>query len=262
MNKRHWCSLILGALSPQTYAQPQPPASVLKAAARTEIWEPQPRIVTPAATHGAAPSDAIVLFDADNLDQWCSTNDLSKPAPWIVEDGIFTVKKGTGNIQTKQSFADYQLHIEWRTPADIQGEGQERGNSGIFLASTGKGDEGYEIQILDNYNNKTYSNGQAASVYKQTPPLINAGKPPGEWQTYDIVWTAPRFNENGKLISPARVTLLFNGILVQNNTEVKGVTRWIGGPSYKAHGAAPIKLQDHNDPSKPISFRNIWLRVL
>lgn len=259
--KKILCVVFIPAIvSSMTYAQP--PASVLEAAARTEIWEPQPRVVTPAATLADAPSDAIVLFDGDDLDQWCSTNNSSKSAPWIVHDGIFTVKKGSGNIQTKQSFADYQLHIEWRIPGDIQDEGQARGNSGIFLASTGKGDEGYEIQILDNYNNKTYSNGQSGSVYKQTPPLINASKPPGEWQSYDIVWTAPRFDTNGTLLSPARVTLLHNGILVQNNTEVKGRTRWIGSPSYKAHGPAPIKLQDHNDPSKPISFRNIWLRVL
>ncbi len=259
--KKILCVVFIPAIvSSMTYAQP--PASVLEAAARTEIWEPQPRVVTPAATLADAPSDAIVLFDGDDLDQWCSTNNSSKSAPWIVHDGIFTVKKGSGNIQTKQSFADYQLHIEWRIPGDIQDEGQARGNSGIFLASTGKGDEGYEIQILDNYNNKTYSNGQSGSVYKQTPPLINASKPPGEWQSYDIVWTAPRFDANGTLLSPARVTLLHNGILVQNNTEVKGRTRWIGSPSYKAHGPAPIKLQDHNDPSKPISFRNIWLRVL
>ena len=259
--KKILCVVFIPAIvSSMTCAQP--PASVLEAAARTEIWEPQPRVVTPAATLADAPSDAIVLFDGDDLDQWCSANDSSKSAPWIVHDGIFTVKKGSGNIQTKQSFADYQLHIEWRIPGDLQDEGQARGNSGIFLASTGKGDEGYEIQILDNYNNKTYSNGQSGSVYKQTPPLINASKPPGEWQSYDIVWTAPRFDANGTLLSPARVTLLHNGILVQNNTEVKGRTRWIGSPSYKAHGPAPIKLQDHNDPSKPISFRNIWLRVL
>ena len=259
--KKILCVVFIPAIvSSMTYAQP--PASVLEAAARTEIWESQPRVVTPAATLADAPSDAIVLFDGDDLDQWCSTNNSSKSAPWIVHDGIFTVKKGSGNIQTKQSFADYQLHIEWRIPGDIQDEGQARGNSGIFLASTGKGDEGYEIQILDNYNNKTYSNGQSGSVYKQTPPLINASKPPGEWQSYDIVWTAPRFDANGTLLSPARVTLLHNGILVQNNTEVKGRTRWIGSPSYKAHGPAPIKLQDHNDPSEPISFRNIWLRVL
>ena len=228
---------------------------------KTEVWQPEPKTVTP-GTHNTAPSDAIILFDGKNLDQWVSTNDHSKPAGWTVSGGTFTVKKGTGNIQTKQSFTDYQLHLEWRIPKNITGEGQSRGNSGLFLASTGAGDLGYEIQILDNYNNKTYVNGQVGSIYKQHIPLANACRKPGEWQTFDIIWTAPRFNEDGSLKSPARITALHNGILVQNNAEVKGTTVYIGEPWYKAHSASPIKLQDHGDPSQPISFRNIWIRKL
>ena len=174
----------------------------------------------------------------------------------------FTVNKGTGNIQTKRSFTNYQLHLEWKIPSDITGEGQVRGNSGLFLASTGAEDLGYEMQILDSYNNKTYSNGQAGSVYKQYIPLENATKKPGEWQCYDIVWTAPRFNTDGSLKSPAYLTAFHNGVLVQNHVEIKGLTVYIGKPEYKIHGPAPIKLQDHGDKSEPISFRNIWIREL
>ena len=154
------------------------------------------------------------------------------------------------------------MHIEWKIPKVISGTGQSRGNSGLFLAGTGDGDTGYEIQILDCYNNKTYVNGQTGSIYKQHIPLANACRKPGEWQTYDIIWTAPRFNEDGTLKSPARVTAIHNGVLVQNNVEVRGVTVYRGEPFYKKHGAAPIKLQDHGDPSEPISFRNIWIRKL
>jgi hypothetical protein len=228
---------------------------------KTEVWEPEPKVVTP-GMNNSAPSDAIILFDGKNLDQWASTNDPSKPAGWLVEKGIITVKKGTGNIQTKKTFMDYQLHLEYRIPKVINGTGQGRGNSGLFLAGTGAGDLGYEIQILDNYNNKTYVNGQVGSIYKQHIPLANACRKPNEWQTYDIVWTAPRFNEDGSLKSPARITAFHNGVLVQNNVEVKGTTVYIGEPWYKAHGASPIKLQDHGDPSEPISFRNIWVRNL
>jgi hypothetical protein len=229
----------------------------------TEVWDPVPKIVTPGALiTTTAPADAVVLFDGTNLNEWVSTNDPNTAAKWVVTDGAFIVKKGTGNIQTKRSFTDYQLHLEWRIPENITGEGQSRGNSGLFLAATGPGDEGYEIQILDAYNNKTYSNGQTGAIYKQHIPLANACKKPGEWQTYDIIWTAPRFNEDGSVKSPARVTAIHNGILIQNNVEVKGVTVYIGKPYYKKHGPSPIKLQDHGDPSEPISFRNIWLREL
>jgi len=228
----------------------------------TEVWEPVPKIVTPGNTSSDAPSDAIILFDGKNLDQWISAKDGKSAAPWTVENGFFTVKKGTGNIQTKRSFTDYQLHIEWRIPANITGTNQARGNSGVFLASIGGGDAGYELQVLDCYENKTYVNGQTASIYKQSIPLANACKKPGEWQAYDVIWTAPRFNDDSTLKSPARVTVLHNGVLVQNNYILKGVTQYIGQPSYKKHGPAPIKLQDHGDPSPAISFRNIWIREL
>jgi hypothetical protein len=228
----------------------------------TEVWDPVPVVVTPGTSNTTPPSDAIILFDGSNLNEWVSTNDASAPAKWTVADGAFTVKKGTGNIQTKRTFTDYQLHLEWKIPTNITGEGQARGNSGLFLASVGPGDEGYEIQILDAYNNRTYSNGQTGAIYKQTMPLANACRKPGEWQTYDIVWTAPRFNDDGSIKTPARITAIHNGVLIQNNVEVKGVTVYIGKPYYKKHGPAPIKLQDHGDPSEPISFRNIWLREL
>jgi hypothetical protein len=227
----------------------------------TEVWEPEPKVVTP-GTNNSAPSDAIVLFDGKNLDEWVSTKDVSTPAQWTVADGVFTVKKGTGNIQTKRAFTDYQLHIEWKIPEGIHGEGQGRGNSGLFLAATGPGDEGYELQIVDSYNNRTYSNGQAASIYKQAIPLANAMRKPGEWQVYDVIWTAPRFNDDGTVKTPAYVTAIHNGVVVQNKTEVKGQTMYIGKPKYKKHGPAPIRLQDHGDPSEPISFKNIWIREL
>jgi len=227
----------------------------------TEVWTPVPRIVTPGRTDEAPPSDAIVLFDGRNLDQWVSVKDHG-PAQWTVADGIVTVNKAAGNIETKRSFGNYQLHLEWRIPVGITGEGQARGNSGVFLASTGPGDAGYELQVLDSYDNKTYVNGQAASIYKQYPPLVNAMRKPGEWQTYDIIWTAPTFHDDGSLATPAYVTAFQNGVLVQNHVELKGETLYIGTPSYKKHGPAPIKLQAHGDPSPPISFRNIWVRDL
>jgi len=227
----------------------------------TEAWTPVPAKVEPAATAGQAPSDANVLFDGDDLDQWVSAKDKS-PAGWTVADGLLTVNKARGNIETRRAFRDYQLHLEWRIPAQIDGTGQGRGNSGVFLASTGPGDQGYEVQILDSYGNATYANGQAASVYKQHPPLVNASRRPGEWQTYDIIWRAPAFGADGALVSPAVVTVLHNGVLVQDHAVLAGETVYIGKPAYRAHGATPIKLQAHGDPSAPISFRNIWVREL
>jgi len=227
----------------------------------TEIWEPIPKVVTPGATCGDAPSDAIILFDGKNLDEWVQNNDKS-PAKWDVHDGIVTVNKNYGNIETKRTFTNYQLHIEWREPSDLEGTGQARGNSGVFLASTGKGDDGYELQVLDSYNNKTYVNGMAGSIYKQAIPLANPGRKNGEWQTYDVIWTAPTFNQDGTLKTAARATVFFNGVLVENNFELIGPTLYIGKPVYKAHGAEPIKLQAHGDKSKPLSFRNIWVREL
>ena len=236
------------------------PASAQKPA-DTELWTPVPRIVTPGTSDSDAPSDAIRLFDGRNLDEWINTRDRS-PARWKVADGAVTVDKSVGNIETKRTFSNYQLHLEWKVPSTITGDAQGRGNSGVFLASTGDGDNGYELQILDSYVNKTYVNGQAASVYKQSIPLVNASRKPGEWQTYDIVWTAPTFNADGTVKSPAAVTAFHNGVLVQSNYVLTGETRYIGKPEYKAHGASAIKLQSHGDPSEPISFRNIWVRPL
>ena len=226
----------------------------------TEQWTPVPAIVTPGAG-SAAPSDAIVLFDGKGLGEWVSTKDKS-PAAWTVADGAMTVKKTAGNIETKRSFRNYQLHLEYRIPAGVTGLGQGRGNSGVFLASTGPGDAGYELQILDSYENTTYVNGQAGSLYKQHPPLVNASRRPGEWQAYDVVWSAPMFATGGTVTSPAKVTAFHNGVLIQNDALLAGETLYIGKPVYKPYSTAPIKLQAHGDPSPPLSFRNIWVRDL
>jgi len=248
----------------------------------TEIWEPEPPIVRPAAAGdmgavaavagagtgparaagtATAPGDAIVLFDGSSLDEWVSTRD-GGPAGWQLADGLMTVDKVAGNIETRRRFGSYQLHLQWRVPREVTGSGQARGNSGLFLASTGAGDAGYELQILDAFANPTYVNGMAGSVYKQSIPLANPARPPGEWQSYDVIWTAPRFADDGTLLEPARVTAFFNGILIQNDFALAGETVYIGTPRYRAHGEAPIKLQAHDDPSPPISFRNIWVRPL
>ncbi|UWZ82478.1 3-keto-disaccharide hydrolase [Occallatibacter riparius] len=227
----------------------------------TEIWQPVPPVVTPAKDAGAAPSDAIVLFDGKNLDEWVNVKDHG-PASWDVVDGLMKVKKSGGNIETKQKFKNYQLHIEFRVPESITGSGQARGNSGVFLASTGPGDDGYELQVLDSYQNSTYVNGMAGSIYKQAIPLANAARKPGEWNVYDIVWTAPTFNEDGSVKTPAYATVFWNGVIVENHFELKGQTLYIGKPFYKAYDSAPIKLQAHGDKSEPISFRNIWVRNL
>src|SRR4029077_4162652 len=166
-------------------------------------------------TDAAPPSDAIVLFDGKSLDQWVNTKDKA-PAGWTVANGVMTVAKAAGNIETKKSFKNFQLHLEWREPKDVTGSGQGRGNSGVFLASTGPADYGYQPQIPDSYEHKTYVNGQAGSLYKQFPPLVNAMRKPGEWQTYDVVWTAPTFAADGKVTSPAKVTAFHNGVLIQN----------------------------------------------
>lgn len=250
-------AVMLGA-STFALAQTQPAAKHED----TEVYEPVPKVVTPAKNWGEPPSDAVILFDGKNMNQWVAVEHPETPVNWTVANNIVTVNKTSGNIQTKQSFVDYQLHIEWRIPSNITGQDQARGNSGVFLASTGKGDSGYELQVLDNYNNKTYVNGQAGSIYKQGIPLANPNRPPGEWQAYDVMWTAPRFNDDGSVKSPARVTVIFNGVLVQNNFELKGATLYVGQPSYTKHGACPIKLQAHGDKSEPISFRNIWVRPL
>lgn len=217
----------------------------------TEQWTPVPVKVDP-GNATKAPSDAIVLFDGSSLSKWMSPK-TNGAAEWTVENGIFTVKPGAGNIRTKEKFADCQLHIEWRTPAGIKGEGQDRGNSGIFFM------EKYELQVLDNFTNVTYSNGQAGSMYKQFIPLVNACRKEGEWQTYDVIFTAPKFNADGSLDTPARITVLHNNVLVQNNVSLKGPTEYIGQPAYSEHGALGLELQDH---SHKVSYRNIWIRKL
>ena len=220
----------------------------------TEIWDPEISVVTPGATPVDAPSDAVVLFDGQNLSaEW--TNNDGNEAGWTVADGSVTVKRGAGVIKTKRQFNDFQLHIEWRSPSEVVGESQGRGNSGIFLQGL------YELQILDNYNNRTYRNGQAGSLYKQHPPLVNVCKGPGVWQMYDVIYTAPRFNPNGTYFTPPYVTVIHNGVLVQNHVALRGPTEYIGIPEYfvKAHGAGPIILQDHGNP---VSYRNIWIREL
>ncbi|WP_425477633.1 3-keto-disaccharide hydrolase [Pseudoxanthomonas winnipegensis] len=218
--------------------------------AKTEVWKPVPAAV--ATPVGAAPSDAVVLFDGRDLSAWDS-EDGGKPG-WSVADGAVTVVPGSKGIRSKKSFCDVQLHVEWRTPTETKGlEGQNRGNSGIFLQDR------YELQVLDSYQSATYSNGQAGSIYKQAIPLVNASRAPGQWQTYDVIWTAPRFSQGGGLTAPARITVLHNGVLVQNDTVIAGKTEYIGAPSYAPHGCAPIFLQDHN---AKVSYRNIWVREL
>ncbi len=218
----------------------------------SEIYSPVAPVVTPGKTAADAPSDAIVLFDGKDASKWVAKD--GSAVKWTIENGAMTVKPGSGEIRTKDGFGDCQLHIEWRAPSVVKGEGQGRGNSGIFLMSN------YELQILDNYNNKTYSNGQAGSIYKQIVPLANASRQPGEWQTYDVIFKAPRFNENGILVDQARITVIHNGVLIQNNVAIWGGTQYIGIASYDKHeNKLPIILQDHGDL---VSFRNIWIRNL
>lgn len=216
----------------------------------TELWTPVPAVVTP-GTGSGAPSDAIVLFDGTGFDAW-RTADGEAPA-WQLIQGAMEVVGGAGNIYTRADFEDVQLHIEWATPVKVESESQGRGNSGVFFMDR------YEVQVLDSHNNPTYSNGQAASVYKQHIPLVNASRGPGEWQSYDIIFTAPRFNRQGRVASPAYITVLHNGVLVQNHVALQGPTEFIGKPNYEAHGPAPIRLQDH---SNPVRYRNIWIREL
>lgn len=217
----------------------------------TEDWSRKPEIVTP-GKGTQPPSDALVLYGgAEDLDNWIHVE--QGPAKWKAED-VLTVVPHAGGIKTKQEFGDIQLHIEWRAPEVIVGEGQGRGNSGVYLM--GK----YEVQVLDSYENETYYNGQAGSIYKQHIPLVNACRPPGKWQAYDIIFTAPVFKENGSLESPPFVTVIHNGILIQNHVALKGPTIFIGKPEYEYHPEKlPLMLQDH---SNPVSYRNIWIREL
>ena len=216
-----------------------------------DMDRPRPAVVTPGDLPGQPPSDAIILFDGTDLSQWLGKND--QPAKWKVENGYMEVNK-TGTLRTKQSFGDCQLHVEWATPSVVKGTSQKRGNSGIKLMSR------YEVQILDSYDNVTYADGQAASIYGQYPPLVNASRKPGQWQTYDIVFHAPRFDKQGQLIKPARVTVLHNNVLVQNHVEIRGATAHKKRGQYKPHpDKLPFTLQDHNNP---VRYRNIWIRKL
>jgi hypothetical protein len=220
----------------------------------TEIWEPEITVIQPGATNSDAPSDALVLFNGTTADEW---SDLQgNPTKWIVKDGALYSVRGAGMIKTKRKFGNFQLHIEWKTPSEVIGESQGRGNSGVFLQDL------YEVQVLDSYNNRTYRNGQAGSLYKQYPPLVNVCRKPGEWQTYDIIYTAPTFgNDSTKYVTPPRVTVLQNGVLVQNNSVLRGPTEYIGIPEYfiKKHGPGSIELQDHGNP---VAYKNIWIREL
>jgi hypothetical protein len=249
--------LIVSCVGLSSFAQKTYPEPEQMKPGMSEFWLPQPTVVTPGNIQtNSAPSDAIILFDGKDLSAWENVK-TKGAAGWTVNsDGTFTVNKKQGDIQTKEPFENFQLHIEWRVPVNITGEGQARGNSGIYLQ--GK----YETQVLDSYVNETYSNGQAGSIYKQSRPLVNAMRKPGEWNVYDIIYTAPVFKEDGTYRIPPSVTLLHNGIVVQNNTTILGTTEYVGFPRVEKHGAGPIVLQSHGDPSEPISFRNIWIRKL
>lgn len=257
--------LLVGAVMARA-ADPNLPAPEL-----TEFYEPVPPTVT--ALPGRPPSDAVVLFDGTSLDNWEPATAAS--LPWRIENGAMVVVSGKASpedaartaatpgrhpeskyagIRTKREFGDVQLHLEFRTPAEVKGKGQGRGNSGVFFMGL------YELQVLDSHDNPTYVNGQAGSIYKQHPPLVNASRPPGEWQTYDVVFTAPRFAADGSLVSPARVTAFHNGVLVQHEFVLTGPTEYQGQPKYVAHAAKlPLLLQDHGNP---VAFRNIWIREL
>ena len=224
---------------------PWPPADTTR---------PRPPVITPgpAGAPVPAPSDAIVLFDGSDLSQWRS--DSGKPAGWTVRDGYMEVKPGAGTIQTAQGFGSMQLHIEWASPTPPMGEGQERGNSGVYLMGL------YEVQVLDSYDNPTYADGEAASLYGQYPPLVNASRKPGEWQTYDIIFHAPTFKSDGSLERPAVVTVIHNGVLVQDHVVLTGPTAHHARPPYKAHaGKLPLMLQDHGSL---VRYRQVWIRRL
>jgi hypothetical protein len=245
MNPSTHClvTLILTASTAMAAEELPPPAA-------TEQWDPVPPVV--AAPESGAPSDATMLFDGGSVDAWQSTEG-GAPA-WKIEDGALVVVPKTGGIRTKAALGDIQLHLEFRAPAGDTGTGQGRGNSGVMLMGL------YELQVLDSWKNGTYVNGQAGSIYKQHPPLANASRPPGEWQSFDIVFIAPRFSEAGELISPARITAFHNGVLVQHDSVLRGGTVYRGEPKYTPHAPKlPIELQNHGDA---VAFRNIWVREL
>jgi len=226
-------------------------------------WKPNDRSrpVPPAVTHatpstqqepGKPPSDATVLFNGKDLSNWEGAK--GGPAQWIVRSGYFEVAPGTGDIRTKQAFGDCQLHAEWASPNPPRGKDQDRGNSGISLMGL------YEIQVLDTYKSPTYADGMVGAVYGQWPPLVSAALPPGEWQTYDVVFHGPRFADDGALTRLATVTLLHNGVLVQDHVSLTGPTAHMSRPPYKkTPDRLPLQLQDHHHP---VHFRNIWIREL
>jgi hypothetical protein len=221
----------------------------------TEIWDPEVKIIQPGTKDSDAPSDAIVLFNGTDINaEW--TDNIGNSSKWIVQDGSMISVRGAGVIKSKRKFANFQLHIEWKTPSEVTGESQGRGNSGVYLQ------ELYEVQVLDSYNNRTYRHGQAGSLYKQFAPLVNNSRKPGEWQSYDIIYTAPTFNsDTTTYFTPPRVTVLHNGVLIQNNVSLRGPTEYIGIPEYfiKVHGPGSLVLQDHGNP---VAYRNIWIREL
>lgn len=267
MNKKIALGILFATLVAVAHSQTDPKA--------TEVYEPRPPKVTPGKTTSSPPSDAIVLFDGKDLSEWQNPQFKSEvadaagiekmlkswddgfqhqPAGWTVNNGEIIVKPGNGAIETKKTFDNFQLHIEWLSPVDEGKTGQSYSNSGVFLMSL------YELQVLNSFENETYVNGQAGSIYKQHIPLANASRPPGEWQAYDVVFKAPTFDAKGQVTSPARVTVFHNGVLIQNNVELKGFTAYIGQPKYIAHPAKmPLRLQDHGDQ---VRFRNIWIREL
>jgi 3-keto-disaccharide hydrolase len=217
----------------------------------------QPTVITPGTFSteeqpGRPPSDAIILFNGKDLSNWEAVK--GGPAEWEVGDGYFQVVPGKGDIRTQQTFGDFQLHVEWAEPNPPRGEDQDRGNSGVFLQGL------YETQVLDSYQSKTYADGQAGAMYGQYPPLVNACRPPGEWQTYDIVFHGPRFMPNGNLLRPATVTVLQNGVLVQDHVALTGPTEHMIRPPYQSGvTSGPLRLQDHNHP---VRYRNLWIREL
>jgi hypothetical protein len=245
----------------KSYALPLLAAAFLSLAALAQDqWQihdlnrPMAPVITPgpAGPPVPPPSDAIVLFDGKSLSQW--TNAKGEPAKWKVENGSMEVVANTGSIRTVKGFGDCQLHVEWMAPSPAKGEGQDRGNSGVFLMDL------YEVQVLDCYGNKTYADGQTAAIYGQYPPLVNACRPPGEWQTYDIVFHRPRFDKDGKLLAPARLTVFHNGVLVHECAQLTGPTAHKARPPYKMHAdKLPISLQDHGHP---VRYRDIWIRNL
>jgi hypothetical protein len=252
------CIYIIALLAALCAAPP------LRAGAPDPNWldhdrtRPQPPVVSPpipstAEQGGKAPSDAVVLFGGKDLSQWCSMD--GTPTRWITRDGYMECVKGSGYVRTVQNFGDCQLHIEWATPVPAHGEGQGRGNSGVFF-----GLDRYEVQVLDSFESKTYADGSAGAVYGQYPPLANVCRPPGEWQTYDIIYTAPKFDAESKLLSPTRLTVIHNGVLIQNNVDLTGPTSWLERAPYQPHPEKqPLSLQDHGNP---VRFRNIWVREL